>query len=36
MVRDLDGHVISDPNQIKKGQRLKLRLAKGELGAVAE
>jgi exodeoxyribonuclease VII large subunit len=36
VVRDLDGHVISDPNQIKKGQRLKLRLAKGELGAVAE
>lgn len=36
VVRDLDGHVISDPNQIKKGQRLQLRLAKGELGAVAE
>ncbi|AIC47786.1 exodeoxyribonuclease VII large subunit [Rhodoluna lacicola] len=36
VVRDLNGHVISDPNQIKKGQRLKLRLAKGELGAVAE
>lgn len=36
VVRDLDGHVISDANQIKKGQRLKLRLAKGELGAVAE
>ena len=36
VVRDLDGHVISDATKVKKGQQLKLRLAKGELGAVAE
>jgi exodeoxyribonuclease VII large subunit len=36
VVRDLSGHVISDAAQVKKGQQLKVRLAKGELGAVAE
>jgi exodeoxyribonuclease VII large subunit len=36
VVRDLDGHVISDATKVKKGQQLKVRLAKGELGAVAE
>ena len=36
VVRDLDGHVISDAANVKKGQQLKVRLAKGELGAVAE
>jgi exodeoxyribonuclease VII large subunit len=36
VVRDLDGHVISDAAKVKKGQQLKVRLAKGELGAVAE
>lgn len=36
VVRDLDGHVISDAKSVKKGQKLKVRLAKGELGAVAD
>jgi len=36
VVRDLEGHVISDSAKVKKGQQLKVRLAKGELGAVAE
>ena len=36
VVRDLDGHVVSDAAKVKKGQQLKVRLAKGELGAVAE
>jgi len=35
VLRDLDGHVISDAAKVKKGQQLKVRLAKGELGAVA-
>lgn len=36
VLRDLDGHVISDAEKVKKGQQLRVRLAKGELGAVAE
>lgn len=36
VVRDSDGHVISDAKSVKKGQKLKVRLAKGELGAVAD
>ena len=36
VVRDLDGHVISDAAKVKKGQKLRVRLAKGELGTVAE
>lgn len=36
VIRDLDGHVISDAAAVKKGQQLRVRLAKGELGAVAE
>ncbi len=36
VVRDLAGHVISDATKVKKGQQFKVRLAKGELGAVAE
>ncbi len=36
VVRDLSGHVISDAAKVKKGQQLKVRLAKGELGAVAD
>lgn len=36
VLRDLDGHVISDAAKVKKGQQLKVRLAKGELGVVAE
>lgn len=36
VVRDLDGHVISDSSKVKTGQQLRVRLAKGELGAVAE
>ncbi|MEY3677108.1 MAG: hypothetical protein RL351_335 [Actinomycetota bacterium] len=36
VIRDLYGHVISDAATVKKGQKIKVRLAKGELGAVAE
>ena len=36
VVRDLAGHVISDAAKVAKGQQLKVRLAKGELEAVAE
>ena len=36
VLRDLEGHVISDAAKVKKGQQLRVRLAKGELGAVAE
>ena len=36
VVRDLEGHVISDATTVSKGQKLKVRLAKGELGAVAD
>lgn len=36
VVRDTDGHVISDAGEVKAGQKLRVRLAKGELGAVAE
>lgn len=36
VIRDLEGHVISDAAKVKKGQQLKVRLAKGELGAVAD
>ena len=36
VVRDLDGHVIADAAEVKKGQKLMVRLAKGDLGAVAE
>ena len=36
VVRDTAGHVISDASSVKPGQKLNVRLAKGELGAVAE
>ncbi|MEY3908476.1 MAG: hypothetical protein RLZZ90_383 [Actinomycetota bacterium] len=36
VVRDADGHVISDPTKVKSGQKLSLRLAKGELQATAD
>ena len=36
VVRDTAGHVISDAGTVKPGQKLRVRLAKGELGAVAE
>lgn len=36
VVRDADGHVISDAGKVKTGQKLRVRLAKGELGAIAE
>jgi exodeoxyribonuclease VII large subunit len=36
VVRDAAGHVISDAGSVKPGQKLRVRLAKGELGAVAE
>jgi exodeoxyribonuclease VII large subunit len=36
VVRDLAGHVITDSKTVKTGQKLKVRLAKGELGTVAE
>jgi exodeoxyribonuclease VII large subunit len=36
VVRDADGHVISDAGAVKTGQKLRVRLAKGELGAIAE
>ena len=36
VVRDQDGHVISDASKVKSGQKLSLRLAKGELGATAD
>lgn len=36
VMRDAEGHVISDASKVKTGQKLRVRLAKGELGAVAE
>lgn len=36
VVRDADGHVISDSTKVKTGQKLRVRLAKGELEAKAE
>ena len=36
VVRDLDGHVITDPAKLKAGTKLKLRLAKGEATATAD
>jgi exodeoxyribonuclease VII large subunit len=36
VVRDANGHVISDPTKVKSGQKLSLRLAKGELQATAD
>ena len=36
VVRDLEGHVITDPAKLKAGTKLKLRLAKGEATATAD
>ena len=36
VLRDLDGHVITATNQVKQGQKLKVRLAAGELGVITE
>jgi exodeoxyribonuclease VII large subunit len=36
VVRDLDGHVLTEPKQAKTGQKLKITLSKGDLGATAD
>jgi exodeoxyribonuclease VII large subunit len=36
VVRDADGHVLSDASKVKSGQKLSMRLAKGELQATAD
>jgi exodeoxyribonuclease VII large subunit len=36
VVRDTDGHVLTEPKQAKSGQKLRITLAKGDLGATAD
>jgi len=36
VLRDLDGHVISDAKKVKSGQQLKVRLAKGEIDVASK
>ena len=36
VVRDPEGHLITDATKVKVGQQLKIRLAKGEIAATAE
>jgi exodeoxyribonuclease VII large subunit len=36
VIRDESGHVLSDASKVKTGTKLKLRLAKGDLGATAD
>lgn len=36
VVRDPNGHVLTDSAKVKSGQKLNIRLAKGELGATAD
>lgn len=36
VVRDLDGHVFTDPKKVGTGSKLRITLAKGELGATAD
>jgi exodeoxyribonuclease VII large subunit len=36
VVRDLDGHVLTEPRQAKTGQKLKITLSGGDLGATAD
>jgi exonuclease VII large subunit len=36
VVRDDKGHVIGDAAKVKAGQKLKIRLAKGEIDATAD
>ena len=35
VLRDENGHVITDASKVKKDQKLRVRLAKGELGVTA-
>jgi len=36
VVRDIDGHVLTEPKQAKTGQKLKITLSRGDLGATAD
>ena len=36
VVRDAAGHVVADGSKVKSGTKLKIRLAKGEIGATAD
>jgi exodeoxyribonuclease VII large subunit len=36
VVRDMDGHVLTTPQQAKTGQKLKVTLAGGDLGVSAD
>jgi len=36
VVRDLDGHVFTEPKQAKTGQKIRITLAGGDLGATAD
>jgi exodeoxyribonuclease VII large subunit len=36
VVRDLNGHVLTEPRQAKTGQKLKITLSGGDLGATAD
>jgi len=36
VVRDLEGHVLTEPKQAKTGQKLKITLSGGDLGATAD
>ncbi len=36
VVRDTDGHVLTEPKQAKSGQKLRITLAGGDLGATAD
>jgi exodeoxyribonuclease VII large subunit len=36
VVRDLDGHVLTEPKQTKTGQKLNITLSGGDLGATAD
>ena len=36
VVRDLNGHVLTEPKQAKTGQKIKITLAGGDLGATAD
>jgi exodeoxyribonuclease VII large subunit len=36
VVRDLDGHVLTEPKQAKTGQKLKITFSRGDLGATAD
>ncbi|CAB4664175.1 unannotated protein [freshwater metagenome] len=36
MVRDSNGHVLTEPKQASSGQKLRITLAGGDLGATAD